>query len=127
MLARYVPHNWNSLPIQEWPVIYVFCTGTAIGISQLELPATRPGRQEALFAQGGWGLHGNICADDLIAVIALAPDVGVALSDTASLFPEPKDDPLYGELLRLKARLTPAHPLYNAAGLHYVPEDAYTE
>jgi hypothetical protein len=125
--AFYVPHNWDSLLLQEWPVVYVFCTGTAIGISQLDLPATRPGRQGALFAQGGWGLHGNICADDLIAAIVLAPGVGVAPGDTVSLFPEPKDDPFYGELLGLKARLTSRHPLYEAAGLHYVPDYAYTE
>ena len=120
--ACYVPHRWNSLPLQKWPVIYVFWTGTSIGISGLDLPATRPGRQRALFAQGGWGLHGNLCADELIAVIILAPEVGVATGDIATLFPEPKDDPLYGELLKLKARLTSAHPLYKAAGLQYVPD-----
>jgi hypothetical protein len=125
--ARYVPHNWNSFPLQKWPVIYVFWTGTAVGISELELPATRPGRQRALFAQGGWGLHGNVCADDLIAVIVLAPEVGIAPGDTTTLFPEPKDDPLYGELLKLKVGLTSAHPLYKAAGLQYVPDYTHNE
>lgn len=125
--ARYVPHNWSSLPLQKWPVIYVFSTGAAVGISKLDLPATRPGCQRALFAPGGWGLHGNVCADDLIAVIVLAPEVGVALGDTATLFPEPTDDPLYEELLKLKARLTSAHPLYKAAGLQYVPDYTHTE
>jgi len=120
--AFYVPHSWNSLPLPKWPVIYVFWTGTSIGISRLDLPATRPGRQKALFAQGGWGLHGNLCADDLIAVIILAPEVGVATGGIAALFPEPKDDPLYGELLKLKAHLTAAHPLYKAAGLQYVAD-----
>jgi hypothetical protein len=120
--AHHVPHNWNSLPLEKWPVIYVFWTGTSVGISKLELPATRPGRQRALFVQGGWGLHGNLCAEDLIAVIVLAPEVGVASGDTATLFPEPKDDPFYGELLKLKARLTSAHPLYEAAALQYVPD-----
>lgn len=123
--ARYIAHDWSALPLPKWPVIYVFWTGTSVGISELELPATRAGRQGAHFLQGAWGLHGNRCADDLIAVIVLAPEVGVAPGATATLFPKPDDDPLYDELLKLKERLTTAHPLYKAAGLQYVPD--YTD
>lgn len=120
--ATYTSHAWSALPQEKWPVIYVFWTGTSVRISNLDLPATRPGRQGALFAQGGWGLHGNLCADDLIAVIVLSPEVGVAHGNTSNLFPEAKSDPFYGELLKMKYRLTPDHPLYQAAGLQYVPD-----
>jgi len=123
--ASYIAHDWSSLPLQKWPVIYVSWTGTSVRISNLELPATRPARQEALFTSGGWGPHGNLCAEDLIAVIVLAPEVGAAPGNTATLFPEPTDDPFYAELLKLKARLTPTHPLYTAAGLQYIPDYAY--
>lgn len=58
---------------------------------------------------------------DLLAVIVLAPEVGVAPVESVFLFPTPANDPFYGELLTLRARLTTTHPLYQAAGLQYVP------
>jgi hypothetical protein len=118
--ASFHPHAWSGSDFRKWPAIFVLRTASGEYIGQLDLPATRPRHQHAVFARGGWGPHGNICADDLIAVIVLAPEVGLPSLETNDVVPQPGCDPMYDELLRLKARLTRAHPLYAAAGLRYV-------
>jgi len=118
----YRPHVWEGFSIQSWPVIYVLRSGSGEYIGKLDLPAKRPGRQEAVFAKGGWGPHGNICVDDLIALIVLAPEIGVAPGTTTEIFPGIYEDPMYAELIKLKNKLTEKHPLYIAAGLQYIQD-----
>lgn len=124
-IVRYTPHVWSGFDWNYWPVIYVFRIGIGPSLSKLDLPAKRPERQDAVFIKGGWGPHGNICADDLLAVIVLAPEIGAAPGEPADIFPPPLQDPMYAELLKLKERLTPDHPLFLAAGLQHVFELAY--
>ena len=38
------------------------------------------------------------------------------------LFPLPPKDPFFAEILRIKKRLAPSHPLYSGAGLQHVYE-----
>jgi hypothetical protein len=121
-ISRYLPLCWTGTEMSKWPAIYVFRTSTASRISNLDLPAIRPQRQQAVFAQGGWGTHGNLCVDDLVAVVLLAPEVGTAPGATADIFPLQEHDAMYRELIALKTRLTPKHRLYKAAGLEYVFE-----
>ena len=84
-------------------MIYVFRSSDWDPINNLELAAERPRRQSAVLAHGSWGVHGNIVADDLIAVFALAPSVGVVPAATGDVFPS--SDPFYRELLALKANI----------------------
>jgi hypothetical protein len=106
----------------QWPVIYVFRSADWKSVSDLDLPAERPRRQEAYFIQGSWGPHANACADDLIAVLRLAPELGAAEASTAWLFPGPSEDPFFNELLDWKTNLGSHHPVYEAAGLEHVFE-----
>ncbi|MCY1247359.1 hypothetical protein D9M72_606800 [compost metagenome] len=101
-------------------MIYIFRSSDWDPIHNLELAAERPRRQAAVLAHGSWGVHGNIVADDLIAVFVLAPSFGVAPAETRDIFPS--NDPFYRELLSLKASIGDKHPLYCGAGLKHVFE-----
>ncbi|MNV66712.1 hypothetical protein D3C71_1594820 [compost metagenome] len=118
--AWYTRHEWHEKPSENWPVIYVFRSSDWDPIHNLELAAERPRRQAAVLAHGSWGVHGNIVADDLIAVFVLAPSFGVAPAETRDIFPS--NDPFYRELLALKASIGDKHPLYCGAGLKHVFE-----
>lgn len=118
--AWYTRHEWHEQPTENWPVIYIFRSSDWDPIHNLELAAERPRRQAAVLAHGSWGVHGNIVADDLIAVFVLAPSFGVAPAETRDIFPS--NDPFYRELLSLKASIGDKHPLYCGAGLKHVFE-----
>ncbi len=94
----------------EYPVLYIIATDRDLKrdldqVEFAELPAVRPTRQHAYLHYGGWGLHTNICAEDVVAAVFLSelfepPD----LPSVQYLFPDEKEDPLYGELLELKRK-----------------------
>lgn len=116
----YAPHDWRHLDVARWPAIYVFRSTDWAPIDNLELPADRPRKQAAILAHGSWGAHGNVVADDLIAILALSPTVQIAPMTTNDVFPS--DDLFYKELLALKARIGRTDSLYRAAGLEHVFE-----
>jgi hypothetical protein len=121
-LASYAPYIWSGLDQNQWPIIYVFRGGNGMRITNLELSARRPERQDAVFVSGGWGSHANACADDLVAIIMLAPKLGAAPRQVAEIFPSPEEDPIYAELLKLKSRFTANQSLFKTAGLQYLFE-----
>lgn len=94
--------------VAKYPVIYVLATDKHLkrDLDQVEfsgIPSLRPIRQSAFLHYGGWGLHSNICAEDVVAVIHLSPQyVPPPLPSTAWLFPSESEDRFYAELLALK-------------------------
>jgi hypothetical protein len=102
--GKYSSHTVpKDAPLHSRPVVYVFRSWHSVELGDLGLIATRPDAQAGVFLHGSWGMHGNICAEDLIAVVVLGHDVGVCVEPLKTLFPGPTDDPVYGELLDLKA------------------------
>jgi len=94
------------VPLHSRPVMYVFRSQHSVELRDLDLFATRPQAQEAVFVHGSWGLHGNVCAEDLIAILILGGDIGVCDEPLDRLFPKPSEDPVYQQLLALKLSLT---------------------
>jgi len=119
-VAWYTPYLWAGEDFDSWPAIYVFRCADWNPIDNLDLPAERPRRQKAVLARGSWGFHGNIVADDLIAVFALAPDLGAEPSLVVDVFPNVESDQFFAELLALKSRLGRSHPLNAVAGLDHI-------
>jgi hypothetical protein len=93
----------KDLPIHSRPVVYVIRSKHSVGLGELGLIATRPDAQAGVFLHGSWGTHGNICAEDLIAILVLGHGVGECDERLERLFPRPDSDPVYRELLDLKA------------------------
>jgi len=93
---------------ENYPVVYIIGTNSNLKkdldqIEYINLKATRPMRQKALLHYGGFGLHSNICAKDILAIVRLTPDfVYPTEYSTEYLFPSIIDDPLYSSLLQLK-------------------------
>jgi len=94
--------------INDYPVIYIVATGKDLkrDLDQVEFSgfkALRPQRQGAFLHFGGWGLHSNICAEDIVAAIHLSEKVNLpTLHETEWLFPTPENDEFYKDLLILK-------------------------
>jgi hypothetical protein len=103
----YTPHEVDiDTPLHDRPVVYVLSSQHSVELDDLNLVATRPSAQHAVFVHGSWGLHENICAEDLIAIVILGAGVGVCDESLDALFPEPQVDPVYKELLALKKSLS---------------------
>jgi len=94
--------------IKNYPVVYIIGTKSNLKkdldqIEYIDLKATRPVRQKAYLHYGGFGLHSNICAKDILAIVRLTPDFPYPKEFTTEyLFPNIIDDPLYSALLKLK-------------------------
>jgi hypothetical protein len=101
--AHFTPRD---MPLHDRPVVYALRSHNAVNLEGLNLIATRPMAQHGAFLHGSWGFHGNVCADDLIAIIVLGRDVGICDEPLERLFPVPEADPVYRELLAMKATLT---------------------
>jgi hypothetical protein len=110
--------HWYK-PRDEWvaegddrPVIYLIATDIWLPRhldelqDKLPLPqALRPERQSAYLHFGGWGLQSNICAEDVVHAIFLAPEFRTTEQfATADLFPDRREDDFYDALLELKAK-----------------------
>jgi len=93
---------------ENYPTLYIIGTKSNLKkdldqIEYIDLKATRPIRQKAFLHYGGFGLHSNICAQDVLAIIRLTPEFDYQSDFTAEyLFPNQEDDPLYYSLLELK-------------------------
>lgn len=94
--------------ISDYPVIYIVATdrGLKRDLDQVEysgFSALRPERQKAYLHFGGWGLHSNVCAEDIVAAIHLSENVTLPkLPEAEWLFPTPEIDAFYRDLLELK-------------------------
>lgn len=94
--------------ICDYPVIYLVATDENLkhDLDQVEfsgLQALRPERQKANLHYGGWGLHTNICGEDVVAAIHLgAKFKPEKLFATEYLFPDLESDSFYKQLLLLK-------------------------
>ena len=87
-------------------VIYALRSYHAVDLDDLKLIATRPVAQDGVFVHGSGGFHGNVSADDLIAIIILGSDVGISREPLERLFPVPQTEPVYRELSTMKLSLT---------------------
>lgn len=94
--------------INDYPVIYIVSTDNSLkrDLDQVEFAgfkALRPKRQGAFLHFGGWGLHSNICAEEVVAAIHLSKNVEISnLPKAEELFPSPEEDDFYKDLLTLK-------------------------
>lgn len=94
--------------INDYPVIYLVVTDKNLkrDLDQVEFAgfnALRPKRQSAFLHFGGWGLHSNICAEDVVVAIHLSKNVEISdLPKAEELFPSPEEDDFYRDLLTLK-------------------------
>lgn len=94
--------------INDYPVIYIIATDNNLkrDLDQVEFAgfnALRPKRQSAFLHFGGWGLHSNICAEDVVAAIHLSKNVDIPnLPKAEQLFPSLEEDDFYRDLLTLK-------------------------
>jgi hypothetical protein len=94
--------------INDYPVIYIVATDKNLkrDLDQVEyagFKALRPERQGAFLHFGGWGLHSNVCAEDIVTAIHLSEKVILpTLPKTEWLFPTPEKDQFYKDLLELK-------------------------
>jgi len=94
--------------INDYPVIYIVATDTNLkrDLDQVEFAgfeALRPHRQSAFLHFGGWGLHSNVCAEDVVTAIHLSEKVVLPkLPEAEWLFPNPENDQFYQDLLELK-------------------------
>lgn len=106
-------HGWNG---KEWarllddqlsPVIYLI---SPMGQTEAEasvlpgISSLRQQRQSAHLHFGGWGWHTNLCGEDLLAILDLAPQFTSDLHDPKWVFPPPEEDPLLAFLLEIKRR-----------------------
>ena len=93
---------------QPHGVLYVIATDSHLlhqldNIADLGFEALRPRRQKAYLHYGGWGLHSNLCAEEVVAVVYLGEKIEPANKKSLSfLFPPPDEDLFYGNLLRLQ-------------------------
>ena len=94
--------------INDYPVIYIVATDRNLkrDLDQVEyagFKALRPERQGAFLHFGGWGLHSNVCAEDIVTAIHLSEKVSLpTLPETEWLFPTHEEDQFYNDLLELK-------------------------
>lgn len=104
---RELDRNYKS-NINDYPVIYIVATDNNLkrDLDQVEFAgfnALRPKRQSAFLHYGGWGLHSNICAEEVVAAIHLSKNVDIPnLPKAEQLFPSPEEDDFYRDLLTLK-------------------------
>jgi len=106
------------------PVVYLIASDNPDLQSQLDwidelgLGALRPARQRAVLHFGGWGLHSNICAQEVVAIAELGPEFTAATPMTEEyFFPGPDDDLFLRDLMALKDRALRAGVTY---GYSYV-------
>ncbi|RKD86560.1 FRG domain-containing protein [Mangrovibacterium diazotrophicum] len=98
----------HKAKLSDYPVIYIIGTkkGLKRDLDQIEfidIKAERPKRQKAYLHYGGFGLHSNICAEDVIAAVFLTEDFKFKQCYTTDyLFPNHTDDPFYKALLELR-------------------------
>jgi hypothetical protein len=89
------------------PVVYLVSTvNPDTDLKRYETPALRSVRQERQSAHlhfGGWGLHTNLCAEEVIAALLLGPNVKSNLH-TRDMYPDVDEDNLYRLLLELRAQ-----------------------
>jgi hypothetical protein len=89
------------------PVLYcISLINSESDIKIYEIPGLHSVRQEKQKAHlhfGGWGLHTNLCAEEVIAAVFLGPNVNSGFA-TDEMFPNADIDPLYFELLDIKER-----------------------
>ena len=91
-------------------VLYIIATDTHLlhqldSIADLGFEALRPRRQKAYLHYGGWGLHSNLCAEEVVAVVQLGENIEPLNEKSFSfLFPPPDEDLFYGNLRRLQKR-----------------------
>jgi hypothetical protein len=89
-------------------VLYIIATDSHLlhqldNIADLGFEALRPRRQKAFLHYGGWGLHSNLCAEEVVAVVHLGEKIEPANEKSLSfLFPPPDEDLFYENLLRLQ-------------------------
>jgi hypothetical protein len=76
-----------------------------VDLDDLDLWATRPTAQDAVFIHGSWGMHSNVCAEDLLAIIILGAGMPVCDASKAALFPAVSNDLFYAEMLEFKRTL----------------------
>ena len=101
----------NHKSINDLPVIYVVTADNHLkrDLDQIEyigLNALRPVRQKAYLHYGGWGLHSNICAQDVVAALFLDPDYTPNNDFTTEfLFPTEGEDTVYRALLEAKRQM----------------------
>lgn len=62
---------------------------------------------------GSWGTHSNSCAEDVIAVLKLSPEVGVNKKKVVDVYPDSRQDRLYSELLNYKRELSGNYDFLN--------------
>ena len=104
--GAYTPHHTPSnVALHERPVIYVLRSQHFVDLNDLDLMATRPTAQDAVFIHGSWGMHSNVCAEDLIAIIILGEGVPACDVTKEMLFPKEADDLFYAEMLNFKRTL----------------------
>lgn len=127
-VARYRLHTWQALNQEEWPVVYIFRTPHYVVLSELGLPrCERPPAQKAAFVFGGWGPHGNLCAADIVAAVVLSPEVGVKRMPVEAVFPSPRSDPMYNELMTMRNAVPRDELFYTKTGLQHVFDIHYEE
>jgi hypothetical protein len=92
-------------PLHDLPVIYVLRSQHVVDLDDLDLHATRPTAQDAIFIHGSWGMHSNVCAEDLLAIIILGAGMPVCDTSKEALFPTASNDLFYAEMLEFKRTL----------------------
>ena len=100
--------RWWYRPVDrslKRPVIYLVApmnTGTELSNYELSgLPSERQRAQSAHMHFGGWGMHTNLCAEEVLCAITLGTDVTNSLT-TSDMYPSPSQDPLFDALLELR-------------------------
>lgn len=94
--------------LTKFPVIYIIGIKSNLKndldqIGYIDIKAERPKRQKAFLHYGGYGLHSNICAEDVIAAVFITDEFKYKQKyKTEYLFPSTTEDDFYKSLLSLK-------------------------
>lgn len=92
------------------PVIYILAVEKGLKrdldqVDYIDLQSLRPERQNAFLHYGGWGLHNNICAQDVKAAVFLTKKYDFKSDLTTEyMFPSSSEDYCYGQLLDIQER-----------------------
>lgn len=96
--------------LTKFPVIYIIGIKSNLKkdldqIDYIDIKAERPKRQKAFLHYGGYGLHSNICAEDVIAAVFITDEFKYEQKYTTEyLFPSTTEDIFYHSLLSLKEK-----------------------
>lgn len=114
----------------QLPVVYLFAVedpppGSLADFGK-QFPSLRSIRQECQRAHlhfGGWGLHTSLCAEEALAAVFLSHRMKVQLAKPEDVFSGPKNDHLFGRLLKLRNHRLSAGSVWGWASIaEYEPD-----